>query len=74
MRGLISASILCAFGWIYMGLGFISFPLSIFVLLRSRARENNATIAFWIVFLLDTIGFILSVYLISDKIAQRALM
>ena len=73
MRGLISASILCAFGWIYMGLGFISFPLSIFVLLRSRA-ENNATIAFWIVFLLDTIGFILSVYLISDKVAQRALM
>lgn len=74
MRGLISAGILCVFGWVYLGLGFISFPLSVFILLRSSANQNNATIAFWIVFLLDTIGFILSVYLIGDKVAKEALM
>lgn len=74
MRGLIGAGILCAFGWVYIGLGFVSFPLSIFLLLRSRAKENNATIVFWIVFLLDTVGFILSVYLVGDKIAREALI
>ena len=76
MRGLVGASILCAFGWTYIGLGFVCFPLSVFLLLRSRIDKNDikTSMLFWLVFLLSAVGFILSVYLVGDKIAQKALM
>lgn len=57
-------ALLCILGWIFLGWGFVLFPLSIFFLFH--AQTQNMLFAPLIV--LNITGFITSLYLVGERI------
>ncbi|TLD81646.1 hypothetical protein LS68_001020 [Helicobacter sp. MIT 05-5293] len=57
-------ALLCVLGWIFLGWGFVLFPLSIFFLFHSK----NQNMLFAPLITLDVIGFITSLYLVGERI------
>ncbi|TLD97457.1 hypothetical protein LS71_001520 [Helicobacter jaachi] len=61
--------ILCALGWIFIGLGVLLFPLSLFFIMR--AKYHYALFVFLVI--INVAGFSLSLYANAQFIAKQIL-
>jgi len=57
---------LCVLGWVFLGLGVILFPLSLFILFRSNSYGS----VFSLITIANITGFSTSFYLVGKKILQ----
>lgn len=61
------ALVLCALGWVFIGLGVVLFPLSLYFLMYSSNRPPF----FALIVILGVVGFTLSLYVDSQFIAKK---
>ncbi|MCH5313880.1 MAG: hypothetical protein J1E28_05770 [Helicobacter sp.] len=57
----------CVLGWVFVGLGIVFFPLSLFLLTRSHCNQQ----LFVIFVMLDIMGLTLSLYANAQMITKQ---